>query len=140
MFGRNCWTLFTLQYACCMLARCCAHLLFSRQQAKTLVDIARSQDDEVGDGTTSVCLLAGELLRSVKPLIEDGLHPQTIIRGFRLAQTQVQLRLRLLQPVARISLTVCTCRCWRSCADCRSKSTRRTSRERLRCCTLRRSL
>lgn len=34
--------------------------------AKTLVDIARSQDDEVGDGTTTVTLLAGEFLRNVK--------------------------------------------------------------------------
>jgi len=51
--------------------------------AKTLVDIARSQDDEVGDGTTSVCLLAGEMLRNIKQLIDDGMHPQIIIKGFR---------------------------------------------------------
>lgn len=38
--------------------------------AKVLVDIAKSQDDEVGDGTTSVCLLAVEFLKCVKPLIE----------------------------------------------------------------------
>jgi len=37
--------------------------------AKTLVDIARSQDDEVGDGTTSVVLLAGELLHEAKVFI-----------------------------------------------------------------------
>lgn len=54
--------------------------------AKVLVDIAKSQDDEVGDGTTSVCLLASELLRNVKSLIEDGVHPQTIIKGFNLAR------------------------------------------------------
>ena len=53
--------------------------------AKTLVDIAKSQDDEVGDGTTSVVLLAGEILRNLKPLIEDGIHPQTIIKGLRMA-------------------------------------------------------
>eukprot|EP00126_Sphaerothecum_destruens_P015924 Sdes_comp9995_c0_seq1m1571 len=53
--------------------------------AKTLVDIARSQDSEIGDGTTSVVLLAGEMLKECKPFIEEGVHPQTIIRSFRLA-------------------------------------------------------
>jgi T-complex protein 1 subunit eta len=51
--------------------------------AKTLVDIAKAQDDEVGDGTTSVVLLAGEILRNLKPHIEDGVHPQTLIKGLR---------------------------------------------------------
>eukprot|EP00244_Chara_vulgaris_P000512 TRINITY_DN1088_c0_g1_i4.p1 TRINITY_DN1088_c0_g1~~TRINITY_DN1088_c0_g1_i4.p1 ORF type:complete len:522 (+),score=127.76 TRINITY_DN1088_c0_g1_i4:269-1834(+) len=53
--------------------------------AKTLVDIAKSQDAEVGDGTTSVVLLAGEFLREAKPYIEDGVHPQLIIKSFRTA-------------------------------------------------------
>ncbi|XP_064631030.1 T-complex protein 1 subunit eta-like [Lineus longissimus] len=53
--------------------------------AKTLVDIAKSQDAEVGDGTTSVVLLAGEFLKQVKPFIEEGVHPQIIIRAFRKA-------------------------------------------------------
>lgn len=42
--------------------------------AKSLVDIARSQDNEVGDGTTSVTLLGGELLKEAKNFIEEGLH------------------------------------------------------------------
>jgi len=53
--------------------------------ACTLVDIARSQDAEVGDGTTSVVLLAGEMLRECKPYVEDGVHPQTIIKAIRTA-------------------------------------------------------
>lgn len=53
--------------------------------AKTLVDIARAQDAEVGDGTTSVVLLAGELMKEIKPYIEDGVSPQVIIKGFRKA-------------------------------------------------------
>ncbi|RLV84413.1 hypothetical protein DV515_00016246, partial [Chloebia gouldiae] len=53
--------------------------------AKTLVDIAKSQDAEVGDGTTSVTLLAAEFLKQVKPYVEEGLHPQIIIRAFRTA-------------------------------------------------------
>lgn len=64
--------------------------------AKTLVDIAKSQDDEVGDGTTSVCLLAGEFLKNVKVFIEDGVHPQTIIKGFRMAQAAAAEKLRQL--------------------------------------------
>ncbi|KAI3640307.1 hypothetical protein MIR68_001185 [Amoeboaphelidium protococcarum] len=53
--------------------------------ARSLVDIARSQDAEVGDGTTSVVVFAGELLKEVTPLIEDSLAPNIIIRGFRTA-------------------------------------------------------
>eukprot|EP01089_Gocevia_fonbrunei_P002494 TRINITY_DN1244_c0_g1_i1.p1 TRINITY_DN1244_c0_g1~~TRINITY_DN1244_c0_g1_i1.p1 ORF type:complete len:537 (-),score=151.12 TRINITY_DN1244_c0_g1_i1:25-1635(-) len=53
--------------------------------AKLLVDISRVQDEEIGDGTTSVCVLAGELLREAEKLIESGIHPQTVIRGWRLA-------------------------------------------------------
>ncbi|CAG9764264.1 unnamed protein product [Ceutorhynchus assimilis] len=51
--------------------------------AKTLVDIARSQDAEVGDGTTSVVLLAGEFLKHIKPYVEEGVHPRIIIRSVR---------------------------------------------------------
>ncbi|XP_073467256.1 T-complex protein 1 subunit eta [Aquarana catesbeiana] len=53
--------------------------------AKTLVDIAKSQDAEVGDGTTSVTLLAAEFLKQVKSYVEEGLHAQVIIRAFRTA-------------------------------------------------------
>ncbi|CAH0773645.1 unnamed protein product [Bemisia tabaci] len=53
--------------------------------AKTIVDIAKSQDAEVGDGTTTVVLLAGEFLKAVKPFIEDGMHPHVIIKAYRKA-------------------------------------------------------
>ena len=53
--------------------------------AKTLVDIAQSQDNQVGDGTTSVVLMAGELMKQSKSLIEEGMHCQIIIKGYRLA-------------------------------------------------------
>jgi len=42
--------------------------------AKSLVDISLSQDAEVGDGTTSVVVLAGELLKQAKQYVEDGVH------------------------------------------------------------------
>lgn len=53
--------------------------------AKVLVDIARTQDDEVGDGTTSVTVLCGELLREAEKLVEARVHPMTIIDGWRKA-------------------------------------------------------
>jgi T-complex protein 1 subunit beta len=53
--------------------------------AKILVDMSRVQDDEVGDGTTSVTVLASELLREAEKLIEMKIHPQTIIAGWRTA-------------------------------------------------------
>ena len=53
--------------------------------ARTLVDIAQSQDNQVGDGTTSVVLTAGELLKQSKTFIEEGMHSQIIIKGYRMA-------------------------------------------------------
>ncbi|TNY19958.1 chaperonin Cpn60/TCP-1 family [Rhodotorula diobovata] len=53
--------------------------------AKSLVDIARAQDAEVGDGTTSVTLLAAELMREAKQFIEDGVSPHVIIKAYRQA-------------------------------------------------------
>lgn len=53
--------------------------------ARILTDIARSQDAEVGDGTTSVVVLAGEILKEVKNHVEEGVSSQTIIKGLRRA-------------------------------------------------------
>lgn len=53
--------------------------------AKILVNISKVQDDEVGDGTTSVCVFASELLREAEKLIAMKIHPQTIVEGYRLA-------------------------------------------------------
>ncbi|KAF3906673.1 hypothetical protein ABW20_dc0109999 [Dactylellina cionopaga] len=53
--------------------------------ARILTDIARSQDAEVGDGTTSVVVLAGEILKECKTFIEDGISSQVIIKGLRKA-------------------------------------------------------
>ncbi|KAE8752522.1 hypothetical protein FOCC_FOCC000644 [Frankliniella occidentalis] len=51
--------------------------------AKILVDMSRVQDDEVGDGTTSVTVFASELLREAEKLIDQKIHPQIIIAGWR---------------------------------------------------------
>jgi len=62
--------------------------------AKVLVDISKVQDDEVGDGTTSVVVLAGELLREAEKLVATKIHPMTIIAGsFHLFSTMVQMPL-----------------------------------------------
>merc|ERR1712000_306610 len=53
--------------------------------AKVLKEISKVQDDEVGDGTTSVTVLAAELLREAEKLVAQKLHPQTIVAGFRKA-------------------------------------------------------
>lgn len=58
--------------------------------AKSLVDIARAQDAEVGDGTTSVTLLAAELMREAKQFIEDGVSPHVIIKAYRQAAQLVR--------------------------------------------------
>ncbi|KAK0721598.1 chaperonin Cpn60/TCP-1 family [Lasiosphaeria miniovina] len=52
---------------------------------KILVDLAHQQDKEVGDGTTSVVLIAAELLRRGNELMKNRIHPTTIITGYRLA-------------------------------------------------------
>ncbi|XP_031552166.1 T-complex protein 1 subunit beta-like isoform X2 [Actinia tenebrosa] len=53
--------------------------------AKILVELSKVQDDEVGDGTTSVTVLATELLKEAEKLVSQKIHPQTIIAGWRKA-------------------------------------------------------
>lgn len=53
--------------------------------ARMLVEIAKKQEDIVGDGTTSVVVIAGELLQKAQNLLEDGIAPALLLRGFRSA-------------------------------------------------------
>ncbi len=53
--------------------------------AKMLVEIAKAQDEEVGDGTTTAVVLAGALLERAESLLDDGIHPSIIIKGYKLA-------------------------------------------------------
>jgi len=55
------------------------------QVAKLLVELARSQDDEIGDGTTGVVVLAGGLLQQAESLLDKGIHPVRIAQGFERA-------------------------------------------------------
>ncbi len=53
--------------------------------AKMIVEIAKTQEDEVGDGTTTAVVLAGELLKNAERLLEQNIHPTIISKGYRLA-------------------------------------------------------
>ena len=53
--------------------------------AKMMVEVAKTQDDEVGDGTTTAVIIAGELLGKAEDLIEKNVHPTVIIDGYRKA-------------------------------------------------------
>merc|ERR1719446_1523568 len=72
--------------------------------ARILLDISKAQDSEVGDGTTSVVVLAGELLKEAKTFLEDGLVAPQIIKGFR---TACDLALKKLDEMA-VDLTTKT--------------------------------
>lgn len=63
-----------------------SHVLVDNSAAKLLVDISKTQDEEVGDGTTTVCVLAGELLREAEKLFNQKIHPQVVISGWRKAR------------------------------------------------------
>ena len=53
--------------------------------AKMMVEVAKTQDDMVGDGTTTAVVLAGELLRRAEELLDQGIHPTVVVSGYRKA-------------------------------------------------------
>jgi len=52
--------------------------------AKMVIEVAKTQDDEVGDGTTTAVVLAGSLMEQAEGLLEQGIHPTVIAQGYRL--------------------------------------------------------
>lgn len=78
---------------------------------KIFVDLAQKQDKEVGDGTTSVVIIAAELLRRANELVKAKIHPTTIITGYRLAckeavkfmQDQLSVKVEVLGREALIN-------------------------------------
>ncbi len=66
--------------------------------AKMCVSIAQNQDDLVGDGTTSSAIFAGQLLGVAQELMEQGVHPSTIVKGFRKAMIEA---LSILDSVSK---------------------------------------
>ncbi|XP_014662230.1 PREDICTED: T-complex protein 1 subunit gamma-like [Priapulus caudatus] len=62
--------------------------------AKTMIEISRTQDEEVGDGTTSVIILAGEMLSAAEQFLDQQMHPTVIIQAYRLALEDMLVVLR----------------------------------------------
>jgi len=56
--------------------------------AKMIVEVAKTQDDEVGDGTTSAAVITGELLKKAEEMIEQDVHPTIIAAGYRMASVK----------------------------------------------------
>src|SRR5881628_2266204 len=65
--------------------------------AKMIVEVAKTQDDEVGDGTTTAVILAGELLKKAETLVEQNVHPTIIVNGYKIAAAKA---LELLNDLA----------------------------------------
>jgi len=59
--------------------------------AKMIVEVAKTQEDEVGDGTTTAVVLAGELLKNAETLLERNVHPTVVARGYQLAAEKAQV-------------------------------------------------
>lgn len=58
--------------------------------AKMIVEVAKTQENEVGDGTTTAVVLAGELLKNAEELLDQDVHPAVISRGYRIAEVKAQ--------------------------------------------------
>ncbi|MEM4291181.1 MAG: thermosome subunit beta [Archaeoglobaceae archaeon] len=56
--------------------------------AKMVIEVAKTQDNEVGDGTTTAVVIAGELLKKAEELLDQEIHPTVIARGYRIASTK----------------------------------------------------
>ena len=68
--------------------------------AKMMVEVAKTQDDEVGDGTTTSVVVAGELLKKAEELIDQGVHPTVIVDGYR------QASIRALEVLDQIAIKI----------------------------------
>ena len=66
--------------------------------AKMMVEVAKTQNEEVGDGTTTSVVIAGELLKKAEELLDQDIHPTVITKGFKLAKDE---SLRILEEIAK---------------------------------------
>ncbi|MDP3733867.1 MAG: thermosome subunit beta [Nanoarchaeota archaeon] len=64
--------------------------------AKMIVEVAKTQEEAVGDGTTTAVVLAGELLKRAEDLLEQEIHPTILAKGYRLAEEEAQ---KILQEI-----------------------------------------
>jgi len=70
----------------------------SHPAAKSMIELSRAQDEEVGDGTTSVIILSGEILGAAEPLLERNFHPTVIVKGYMMA---LQRALEVCKDISR---------------------------------------
>jgi len=70
--------------------------------AKMIVEVAKTQEDEVGDGTTTAVVLAGELLKQAETLLDQNIHPTVISKGYRLAMTKAVDVLNIISETASV--------------------------------------
>ena len=66
--------------------------------AKMMVEVAKTQDKEAGDGTTTAVVIAGELLKKAEELLDQNIHPSIIIKGYTLASQKAQ---EILDSIAK---------------------------------------
>jgi len=66
--------------------------------AKMMVEVAKTQNEEVGDGTTTSVVLAGELLKKAEELLDMDIHPTVITRGFKIAKDEA---LKIMEEIAK---------------------------------------
>lgn len=64
--------------------------------AKMIVEVAKTQDDEVGDGTTTAVVIAGELLKKAEGLLDQNVHPTVIAAGYKIASEEAETILKSL--------------------------------------------
>lgn len=70
--------------------------------AKMIVEIAKTQENEVGDGTTTAVIIAGELLKNAEALLDKEIHPTVITKGYRMAAEKAQEILnKIAEPVTK---------------------------------------
>ncbi len=71
--------------------------------AKMIIEVAKTQDKTVGDGTTTAVIIAGELLRQAEELVEQKIHPSTIITGYKKAMEMAVNKLSSLATEVKLS-------------------------------------
>ena len=69
--------------------------------AKMIVEVAKTQDSECGDGTTTAVIFAGELLKNAEELIDRGVHATAIANGYRMASNEAMKQLKKMGRVVR---------------------------------------
>ncbi|MFH1835928.1 MAG: thermosome subunit alpha [Methanobacteriota archaeon] len=71
--------------------------------AKMIVEVAKTQDEEVGDGTTTAVVLTGELLSAAEKLLAKGINTSTIVRGYRMAAEKAYVELEKISKPVKLS-------------------------------------